>query len=134
MNNNGSNLLKAFQVFGEGENNDTVEAVCGEAAQPGQEDGDEEQEESEVVEFVDVATNLNEDGGFEYQLLKHQRCACHLLKLVSTVDALKPTSSEAYKKVSRSTFGKCQHFGTNAEDPHLQPKRLKMLATSSCCA
>ncbi|XP_041742569.1 uncharacterized protein LOC121574064 [Coregonus clupeaformis] len=105
---NGSNFLKAFQVFGEDENPKTVEAVGGEAAQPGQEDGEEEQEESEEVEFVDVATILNEDDGFEYQLPKHQRCACHQLNLVSTVDALKATSSEAYKKVSRSTFGKCQ--------------------------
>ncbi|KAK6321957.1 hypothetical protein J4Q44_G00067490 [Coregonus suidteri] len=35
---NGSNFLKAFQVFGEDENPKTVEAVGGEAAQPGQED------------------------------------------------------------------------------------------------
>lgn len=105
---NGSNFLKAFQVFGEDENHKTGEAVGVEAAQPGQEVGEEEQEESEEVEFVDVATILNEDDGFEYQLLKHQRCACHLLNLVSTVDALKATYSEAYKKVSHSTFGKCQ--------------------------
>ncbi|KAK6301457.1 hypothetical protein J4Q44_G00275100 [Coregonus suidteri] len=31
---NGSNFLKAFQVFGEDENNEAVEAVGGEAAQP----------------------------------------------------------------------------------------------------
>ncbi|XP_070991499.1 uncharacterized protein [Oncorhynchus clarkii lewisi] len=96
---NGSNFLKAFQVFGEDENNEAVETVGGgEAAQPGQDDGEEEQEEIEEVEFVDVATILNEDDGFEYQLPKYQRCACHLLNLVSTVDALKATCSEAYKK------------------------------------
>ncbi|KAK6328748.1 hypothetical protein J4Q44_G00007260 [Coregonus suidteri] len=32
--------------------------------------------------FVDVATILNEDDGFEYQLPKHQHCACHLLNLL----------------------------------------------------
>jgi hypothetical protein len=103
---NGFNFLKAFQVFGEDENNKAVDAVGGggEAAQSGQEDDEaEEQEESEEVELVYVATILNEDDSFKYQLPKHQRCVRHLLNLVSTVDALK-----AYKKVSRSTFGKCQ--------------------------
>jgi len=51
---------------------------------------------------------LDIGDGFEYHLPKHKRCACHLLNLVSTVDALKANSNEAYKKVSRATFSKCQ--------------------------
>jgi len=65
------------------------------------EGGDEE------VEFVDVSALLNEDEGLEFQLPQHQRCACHLLNLIATVDAMKATSNEAYKKVYLSTFGKC---------------------------
>lgn len=33
--------------------------------------------------------------------------ACHLLNLIATADSMKATSNEAYKKVFRSTFGKC---------------------------
>jgi len=55
-----------------------------------------------------VSALLTEDDGLEFQLPKHQRCACHLLNLIATVDAIKATTSnEAYKKVYRSTFGKC---------------------------
>ncbi|KAJ8416748.1 hypothetical protein AAFF_G00326260, partial [Aldrovandia affinis] len=67
----------------------------------------EDQDEAEEVEFVDVSALLNEDDGLELELPKHQRCACHLLNLIAMVDATKATSSEAYKKVYRSTFGKC---------------------------
>ncbi|KAK9515926.1 hypothetical protein VZT92_026523 [Zoarces viviparus] len=98
---NGSNFIKAFQVFGEDENNNAV-GSDGDASQPG-----EDQEGGEEVEFVDVSVLLNEDDGLEFQLPKHQRCACHLLNLIATVDAQKATSNEAYKKVYRSTFGKC---------------------------
>lgn len=103
---NGSNFIKAFQVFGEDavvSGGDTPQP--GDAPQPGEDEEDEEG--GEEVEFVDVSALLNEDDGFEFQLPKHQRCACHLLNLIATVDAMKATSNEAYKKVYRSTFAKC---------------------------
>ena len=93
---NGSNFIKAFQVFGEEENNATPDVTP-----------EEDEEGGEEVEFVDVSALLKEDEGLEFQLPKHQRCACHLLNLIATVDAQKATSSEVYKKVHRSTFGKC---------------------------
>ncbi|KAK0139974.1 hypothetical protein N1851_023137 [Merluccius polli] len=104
---NGSNFIKAFQVFGEDENNNAVgsDGDPGNASQPGEDQ--EDQEGDEEVEFVDVSVLLNEDDGLEFQLPQHQRCACHLLNLIATVDAMKATSNEAYKKVYRSTFGKC---------------------------
>ena len=104
---NGSNFIKAFQVFGEDENNNAVRSDSdpGNASQPGEDQ--EDQEGDEEVEFVDVSVLLNEDDGLEFQLPQHQRCACHLLNLIATVDAMKATSNEAYKKVYRSTFGKC---------------------------
>lgn len=101
---NGSNFIKAFQVYGGDENNHAVRSD-GDASQPGEDEDDEEG--GEEVEFVDVSALLNEDDGFEFQLPKHQRCACHLLNLIATVDAMRATSNEAYKKVYRSTFGKC---------------------------
>ena len=59
------------------------------------------------VDFVDVTSILNEDDGLQFQLPKHHRCACHLLNLVSTVDAAKATSNDAFKRLSRSAFSKC---------------------------
>ena len=93
---NGSNFLKAFQVFSVDKNNNEAE-----------EEVDEEGNEMEGVEFVDMTSILVENDGFEFELPKHQRCACHLLNLVSTVDAEKATANDGYKKLQRSTFSKC---------------------------
>ncbi|KAJ7998291.1 hypothetical protein DPEC_G00221170 [Dallia pectoralis] len=38
---------------------------------------------------------------------EHQRCACHLLNLISTADALKANGNPVYKRLSRSAFSKC---------------------------
>lgn len=101
---NGSNFVKAFQVFGE--DNSAVEAVSdGDRSQP--REAEEDEEESEEVVFVDVSALLSEDDGLEFELPKHQRCACHLINLIATVDAAKAMSNEPYKKMHRSTFGKC---------------------------
>ncbi|XP_016302594.1 uncharacterized protein LOC107655821 [Sinocyclocheilus anshuiensis] len=64
-------------------------------------DGDDEDVDSVEVDFVEVTAVLEEDDGLQFQLPKHHRCACHLLNLVSTVDAAKACSNEAYKKLSR---------------------------------
>lgn len=50
---------------------------------------------------------MQEHDYLEYQLPKHHRCACHLLNLVSTVDASKAEVNSLYKRVSRSAFAKC---------------------------
>lgn len=100
---NGSNFLKAFRVFGEDENNN--EEVAEESAQS-EEEGDGADEE-EDVEYIDTAALLNEDDGFEFQLPRHQRCACHLLNLIASEDSFTATSSDAYKKLHHATFGKC---------------------------
>ncbi|KAL0172202.1 hypothetical protein M9458_032513, partial [Cirrhinus mrigala] len=90
---NGSNFLKAFRVYGQTDENNNPEPVGegdGEEDDGGQNDDcDEEEESIEGVEFVDAGALLDEDDYLEYQLPKHHRCACHLLNLVSTVDASK---------------------------------------------
>ncbi len=102
---NGSNFLKAFRVYGQTDENNNPEPV-GEG--DGEEDDSDEEEESvEGVEFVDAEALLDEDDYVEYQLPKHHRCACHLLNLVSTVDASKAEVNPLYKRISRSTFAKC---------------------------
>ncbi|KAL6475709.1 hypothetical protein MHYP_G00167490 [Metynnis hypsauchen] len=108
---NGSNFLKAFRIYGQTDENNNPEPVGesdGEEDDGGQNDDDDDEEESfEGVEFVDAGALLDEDDYLEYQLPKHHRCACHLLNLVSTVDALKAEVNPLYKRVSRSTFAKC---------------------------
>ncbi|XDV25427.1 hypothetical protein PO909_029347, partial [Leuciscus waleckii] len=106
---NGSNFLKAFRIYGI------------------KREGDEEeiQEDDEVVNFQEVASVLDVGDGFEYHLPKHQRCACHLLNLVSTVDALKANSNEAYKKVSRATFSKCHALWNKSGRSALAAETIK---------
>ncbi len=70
--------------------------------------------DGEEVEFMDVEAILEEDDGLQYQLPKHHRCACHLLNLVSTVDVDRANKTEAYKKLSRSAFSKCQALWNKA--------------------
>lgn len=106
----GTNFLKAFKVYGQTDENNNPEPVgeSDEEEDDGQNDDYDEKEESvEDIEFVDAGALLDEDDYLEYQLPKHHRCACHLLNLMSTVDALKAEVNPLYKRVSRSTFGKC---------------------------
>ena len=95
---NGSNFVKAFKVYGHDENNN-----AGQTREVSSSD-----EEDDGVEIVDVGDILDEDDGLEYQLPKHHRCACHLLNLVATVDLSVANADAVYKRLSRSTFAKCQ--------------------------
>nr|XP_055038578.1 uncharacterized protein LOC129426347 [Misgurnus anguillicaudatus] len=74
----GSNFLKAFRIYGEEKEDD------------GQEEGDftldDESEESESeMEYQELSGILNGDCGLEYQLPRHQKCACHLLNVCTAL-------------------------------------------------
>lgn len=105
---NGSNFIKAFRVFGEDENNNAAggQEIDDESAQS-EEEEEEDIDEDEDVEYIDTAALLKEDDGFEFQLPRHQCCACHILNLVASEDSTKATSNDAYRKLYHSTFGKC---------------------------
>lgn len=63
-----------------------VTILQGARASTGEGESEEEEEEGgdiTGVEFVEAGTILDKDNGLEYQLPKHQRCACHLLNLIS---------------------------------------------------
>ncbi|CAI5646499.1 uncharacterized protein LOC109202921 [Oreochromis niloticus] len=99
----GSNFLKAFRLYGEGKGEETTNW---------QEDGgailDDAEEHSELeVEYQDVFAVLDDNTGLEYQLPRHQKCACHLLNLISTVDASAAEANDTYKRLSQSVFAKC---------------------------
>ena len=108
---NRSNFPEAFRVYGQTDANNNPEPAGegdGEEDDGGQNDDDDEEEESgEGAGCVDAGALLDKDDYLEYQLPKHHRCACHLLNLVSTVDASKAEVNPLYKRVSRSTFAKC---------------------------
>ncbi|XP_024139972.1 uncharacterized protein LOC112153794 [Oryzias melastigma] len=97
----GSNFLKAFPLYGveEKEDHEKEESPMDEAS--------DDESESEL-EYQDVSAILDYDTGLEYQLPKHQKCACHLLNLVATVDAsVAEVRDKTYRLLSRSAFGKC---------------------------
>lgn len=99
---NASNFIKAFRVYGCDEESSVG---GGEEDVSDSENAEDLEEEIEGVEIQSVMDE--EDGGSEYQLPKHHRCACHLLNLISTVDATKANSNQVYKKMSRAAFAKC---------------------------
>lgn len=105
---NGSNFIKAFKLYGQtDENNNPGPSVERDEAEDDHDDGSDEEQESEGMEFVEAGAILDEDDCLEYQLPRHYRCACHLLNLVSTVDVEEANVNSAYKLVSRSAFSKC---------------------------
>lgn len=104
---NGSNFVKAFRVFGEDENNNAEGVEEAEESAQSEEEDDGGVDEDEDVQYVDTAALLNEDDGFEFQLPRHQRCACHILNLIASEDSTNATSNDAYKKLHHATFGKC---------------------------
>ncbi|XP_067298604.1 zinc finger BED domain-containing protein 4-like [Pseudorasbora parva] len=96
----GSNFLKAFRIYG-------VEKDDAQEERDFIPDDESDESESEM-EYQELSGILDGDCGLEYQLPRHQKCACHLLNLVATVDAsAAETGSEAYKRLSRSAFAKC---------------------------
>ncbi|XP_041825222.1 uncharacterized protein LOC121655155 isoform X1 [Melanotaenia boesemani] len=104
---NGSNFIKAFRLYGEVDenNNDLRQEQTG--TEQGNSEGEEDEENHDEFQFVEAGTLLDQDDGLEYQLPKHQRCACHLLNLVSTVDISTANANTTYKRLSRSAFAKC---------------------------
>lgn len=99
---NASNFIKAFRVYAcEDEGSSTEDESKG-VNDSEEEDAEEETEGVEVEALME-----EEDECSEYQLPKHHRCACHILNLISTVDARKAESNVMYKKISRAAFAKC---------------------------
>ena len=82
---NGSNFVKAFSVFG----------PC-------------DDENDEATTNIDVSDAINTGLIDEPDLPPHHRCAAHTLNLIATTDSECAELDSAYKKISRSTFAKCQ--------------------------
>lgn len=102
----GSNFLKAFRLYGMEKEEEATNVQ--EESDSTLDDATEDESESEV-DYQDVSAILDDNTGLEYQLPRHHKCACHLLNLISTVDATAAggAANETYKKLSRSAFAKC---------------------------
>ncbi len=95
---NGTNFIKAFSVFGEQSQTEEAES-----------ESDQDSSEEPKADYLDTLCILEQDNGLEYQLPPHQRCACHLLNLVTTTDAaVAEKKNDTYNRLSRAAFGKCQ--------------------------
>jgi KRAB domain-containing zinc finger protein len=108
----GSNFVKAFSVFGEKKEEYENNEIDSE-----EEDVINPDSATDVLSVTDVfSSNMQDDG--EYTIPKHQRCGCHSLHLIASKDVDKAEIDAQYKKVSRSSFAKCQglwnKFGRSA--------------------
>ena len=105
----GSNIIKAFGVFGE--QSPSTEA-----------ESDSFEEEPKVTRQV----FLEENSSLEYQLPPHQRCASHLLNLIATTDAAKAEKqNDTYKRLSRAAFGKCQGLWNKIGRSHMAAETVE---------
>ena len=74
---NGSNFVKAFQIFGL-----KTMTIDGELIEL---DEDEEEDDQDDVEFVDIPEE-NQDGELLYELPRREKCFSHTLSLICTTD------------------------------------------------
>ncbi|XP_041834997.1 uncharacterized protein LOC121635749 [Melanotaenia boesemani] len=97
----GSNFLKAFREYGEKEE----DPING---QEQVDSGSDDDSSDDAPEYHNVSAILDDDTGLEYHLPRHQKCACHLLNLVATIDAeAAGAGNEVYKRLLRSSMAKC---------------------------
>lgn len=97
---NGSNFVKAFNVFSEPEAPVAVDPTQTVLSQT---------DNGEVI-FTDVANildNQSNDETTEYILPPHHRCGAHTMNLIAVADSESANDDASYKKLSRSTFAKC---------------------------
>jgi hypothetical protein len=103
---NGSNFCKAFRLFS---NNLSVDEdpVDNETTEAN-DDNDSDEIEPILITGILREQNDDNDESESYSLPPHHKCTAHTLNLVATKDALDAEKDASYKKLSRSTFAKCQ--------------------------
>ena len=109
---NGSNFLKAFSVrqfqcnismFGsDGEFADS----SSEFERPSSDVDSDTEEVAEEIQFEDAFSMIETSTSFTYKLPRHQRCACHILHLISCKDTSNADRDMTFKKLYRCSFAK----------------------------
>ncbi|KMQ85726.1 tol2 transposase [Lasius niger] len=110
---NGSNMVKAFKMFGRSESIDISSSNCQQSNDYNTVSYDEDNEDDEIDGDNDLLPQTFpepvKDYVSDYELLSHERCPTHTLHLIAAVDTKQAMAeSNAYKKVHNSAFGKCQ--------------------------
>ncbi|KAL0966322.1 hypothetical protein UPYG_G00293880 [Umbra pygmaea] len=113
---NGSEFVKVFKQFSEGE---------------------EENDEDDIVEFQNVGTILEGAGeAMHCFLLPHRRCASHSLNLIASEDLAHVLSQGEYATVYKSAMGKCYAIWKGVHQSPLPIDSMediqKMKLTSPC--
>jgi hypothetical protein len=106
---NGSNFVKAFRVYAADERADDTTHTSFQTVIQQEDDGG--------VTFANIGQLLDENAmeiNDDFVLPPHQPCAAHTLNLVATHDSKDSENDAAYKKVSRSTMGKCSALWNKA--------------------
>ena len=105
---NAANFVKAFREF---MSDDTASGLADRTTST----RDDVEDDSDNLTFTDVSGIISEgDDENEISLPQHQRCAAHTLNLVATNDTEVANGDAHYKKISRTTLGKCQALWNKA--------------------
>lgn len=110
---NGSNMVKAFKMFGRSESIVTLSDCSQNNNYNTINYKDEDNEDDEIDEDNDLFSQAFpepiKDSISDYELPNHERCATHTLHLIAAVDIKQAIAeSNAYKRIRNSVFGKCQ--------------------------
>ena len=101
---NGSNFLKAFNIFGFHENEHEV-SVCTNEIEATAFTGSSSSSEDDY-QYSSVDEILSSSTSLQYKLPKHQPCSCHILNLIATKDLFKAELDSSFKTLHRVCFGK----------------------------
>lgn len=97
---NGSNMVKAFKVFGKSDITNLEKALL---------EDENESEDDDLLPQVFPEPTGELQNNDDYELPGHERCATHTLHLVAAVDTKQArTENNACKGIHNAAFGKCQ--------------------------
>ena len=114
---NGSNFVTAFSVFSIYSNSE-------------EENLDEGEDPDKDNSFENVFDDLIEaNKSLEYQLPQHHCCPAHTLNLISTPDGDKAEADPCCKRLSRSTFAKCQALWNKSSHSPQAADKVKELCS-----
>ena len=87
-----------------------------------------EEDDTEDFEQIDLALIIDENNDHHLRPVlprNHQTCASHTLNLVANKDTEDALKTVQYKKVLRSTFGKCQTVWNKQNQSTLVAEQIK---------
>lgn len=107
---NGSNMVKAFKMFGRSESIvDCQQSNEYDIVPYDNKDNENDEIDGDNDLLPQAFPEAIKDFVSDYELPNHERCATHTLHLIAAVDIKQATvENSVYKKIHYSAFGKCQ--------------------------